>query len=217
MQVQTINTPWRDRREAGYLLGHKLDIYRYHDSVVVGIPHGGVEVASAIAEVLHIPLDVMPCRTIPHPADSRRSIGSISGDEVYIHDCSHTIPQDYISHQIATFRWEMMCENRQYHRTTGKPISLKHRQVILVNDELVCSDSMITCLRSIRNQNPSKIIVAVPVISVEAADVIGAEADEVIFLKKEVFPEFQDVYFVNNPTVDNVGIENLLEVSKYIR
>jgi putative phosphoribosyl transferase len=213
MQVQTVNAQWYDRREAGYLLSRSLDVYQGSNSVVVGIPRGGVEVASVIAEELHLPLEVMPCRTILNPADNRKNIGSVSEDEVYIHDCEHTIPQDYICHQITKLRRIIAAENRKY-RGNGEPAPLTNRSVILVDDVLTCSDTMITCLRSIRKQNPLRIIVAVAVISMEAAIVIDAEADEVIYLKMETFPESPGAYFVNFPRVDDADVKELLEVSK---
>lgn len=213
MQVQTVNALWYDRREAGYSLSRNLDVYRCSNSVVVGIPRGGVEVASVIAEELHLPLEVMPCRTILNPADSRKNIGSVSEDEVYLHDCAHTIPQDYICHQVTKLRRMIASENRKYHGN-DKPVSLTNRSVILVDDVLTCSDTMITCLRSIRKQNPSKIIVAAPIISTEAAIVIEAEADDIIYLKMAPCPESPDAYFVNFPRVDDADVRELLEVSK---
>lgn len=223
MKILEIDTLWHDRRHAGYLLSRKLDIYRSDASVVVGIPRGGVEVASVIAEELHLPLEAMPCRAIRNPADNRKHIGSVSEDEVYIHNCPHTIPQDYISHQIAMLRYSISSENREYH-LNDSPVSFRNRQVILVDDVLTSSDTMTACLRSIRKQRPSKIIVAVPLISAEAASLIGAEADEVCFLKMETFPEQPDAYFANYPGVikearlkndeDYVRI-NELEIAKW--
>ena len=65
----------RDREHAGQLLSKKLSEYKRSNSVVIGIPHGGACVAYAIAECLELPLELMPCRKMKHPADHTKNIG----------------------------------------------------------------------------------------------------------------------------------------------
>lgn len=52
--------PFADRAEAGRILAGKLSAYANRsDVVVLGLPRGGVPVASAVAGGLHVPLDVL--------------------------------------------------------------------------------------------------------------------------------------------------------------
>ncbi|HEU5290158.1 MAG TPA: phosphoribosyltransferase family protein, partial [Cyclobacteriaceae bacterium] len=202
----------RDREEGGYLLSRKLVSYKNSNAVVIGIPHGGVCVAAAIAEQLSLPLEAMPCLKIKDPADSGKNIGSVSEDEVFIHDGEQTIPQDYVFHQIAHLRNIILHEKTNY--DTGKHIGLRYRPVILVDDVLTFSDTMMACLLSIRKQNPMKIIVAVPVVSAEAAQIISAAADDLQFLKIEASLGSPKTYFENFPRVDEQRVKELLEISK---
>lgn len=213
MLQTAMNTMFQDREEAGYLLSKTLSSYKDSNAVVVGIPYGGACVASAIAEALSLPLEVMPCRTIMHPADAQKTLGSVSGDDVFLHDCAHTIPQDYIYHQIALLRNSILHANKRYYGE-DKPVSFRYRPVILVDDVLVSSDTMMACLRGIRKQHPLKIIVAVPVVVAEAARIVRAEADEFVFLKMDPFVGRPQEYFVDFPKVDKLTVKELLDASR---
>jgi putative phosphoribosyl transferase len=51
--------PFANRAEAGRMLASKLAGYSgRRDVIVLGLPRGGVPVASAVANALHVPLDV---------------------------------------------------------------------------------------------------------------------------------------------------------------
>ena len=51
---------FKDRMHAGELLAGQLKAYaRRPDVIVLALPHGGVPVEYAVAEALHVPLDVL--------------------------------------------------------------------------------------------------------------------------------------------------------------
>src|SRR5690349_8400541 len=95
------DTVLENRVRAGLSLAKKLTTYEKTNSIVIGIPHGGMVVAAAIASDLHLPLEVLPCRRIKHPADSNKNVGAVCLTEVFMHDSYDCIPQDLIAHQIA--------------------------------------------------------------------------------------------------------------------
>ncbi|HEY0653025.1 MAG TPA: phosphoribosyltransferase family protein [Chryseosolibacter sp.] len=209
MRQVIMSALFQNREEAGYQLSQALSEYRNTNSTVVGVPHGGVSVASVIAEALSLPLEVMPCRKIKHPADPKKSIGSVSESEVYVHDCSHTIPQDYVYHQIVLLRNGMSAERKKYYGPE-KPQSLRYRTVILVDDILSTSDTILACLRDIRKQNPLKVVVAVPIVGAEAARVVSTEADDLKFIKMEPALASPHEYFAAYPRVNDEEVKALL-------
>lgn len=208
-----INTLLQNREEAGYLLSKQLASFKNSNAVVIGIPHGGVCVAAVVAKQLSLPLEVMPCRKIRHPGNNIKHIGSVCENEVYIHDCSRTIPQDYIHHQIVLARNSIIHETEMYNGSR-KRADLRYRPVILVDDVLAVSDTMIACLRSVRKQNPLKIVVAVAVASAEAAYVVSTQADEVQYLGIKLPSIPARKYFVDFPRVDERRVKELLEKSR---
>ena len=73
------NQRFRDRREAGELLGAAL-VTRYaglSDLLVLGLPRGGVPVAHAVAVALGAPLDVFVVRKLGVPGQEELAMGGI--------------------------------------------------------------------------------------------------------------------------------------------
>jgi putative phosphoribosyl transferase len=213
MEATCLDTRLQNRNEAGVLLSKKLAAYKNSDAVVAGIPHGGVCVASVIADKLSLRLEVMPCRQVRNPGDSKNSIGSVSADDVFMHDCPYTIPQDYISHQIVLLRNAIAFENKGYYGDS-RPASLRHKIVILVDDVLQSSDNVMACLRGIKKQDPLKVIVAAPFVSVEAARILSAEADDVVFLDMKNSIGSASNHFIDFQKIDEIKVKEVLRASR---
>jgi putative phosphoribosyl transferase len=213
MQPIILKTRLQDREEAGHLLSEKLSAYKNANAVVVGISRGGICVASVIADALFLPLDVILCREIKHPANNNKNIGAVSAAAVFLAESSQTIPQDYIYHQILLLRNAMAHESNVYHGVDN-PASLQYKTVILVIDVLRSSETMMACMREIKRQMPLKLIVAVPLVTAEAARVVGAEADNILFLKMEPSIESPRDYFVDFPTITEEKVIELLRSSR---
>lgn len=212
--IESETSIWIQSREhAGLLLGKKLHAHKNTNAVVVGIPHGGVCVAAALASVLCLPLEVMPCRKIKHPGDRKKNIGSVSIDEVFIHDCPHGVPQNYIYHQILSLRNAIEEEDKYYHADRNR-VSLSGKTIILVDDILKSNDTIISCLRSIKKQRPFKVIVAVPVASEDALKMLRLEADHVVCLRVDRFIASGEEYFSAFPKIDQGNVRNLLNTSR---
>jgi putative phosphoribosyl transferase len=93
-------------------------------------------------------------------------------------------------------------------------VSLRHKTVILVDDVLKSSDTMMACLSGIKKQDPLKVIVAVPFVSAEAARTIGAEADDLVFLELKHSIESASDYFIDFPKIDKEEVKEMIRVSR---
>lgn len=206
-----IETKFRDREHAGNLLARRLEAYRSSDAIVVGIPAGGVAVGAAIARVLSLPLAVLPCRKIQHPVDNNKTIGSITADEVFLRHCSHTIPQDYISHQIALLKNALKHDRHRY-SSDEVSTSFFYKTVILVDDVLLSGDALLAGIRGLRKQMPLKIVVAIPVVSAEAARIVRGEADAIVFLRMDNGTGSPDDYFSDFSEVDPCEVNGPFQV-----
>jgi putative phosphoribosyl transferase len=201
----------RDRTQAGQLLCEKLKSYKDTNAVVVAVPHGGVPVAYPIAQLLNLPLNVIPCKKIRHPANKTKSIGSVSLDEAIVHEQGHDIPQDYIARQIQD-QFRLLKEQKE---EFSKNLSThtKGKIVILVDDRLKTGDTLLASIRSLRKQRPEKIVVAVPVVTLEGVQHIQQEVDDIVYL--EMSPDVTSVikYFEDLPIVEPDETIELLKKS----
>jgi len=202
----------QDREQAGYLLGKKLSVYKNTDALVVGIAHGGAVVAYHLARTLKLSLAVVPCRKIKHPASNSQTIGSVSIDDVLIHEDVHDIPQDYIYHQVLMSRIGIEREFNFYYANKPRP-EFTAKTVIVVDDMLQDSDALLACLRSVRKQKPHSLVVAVPAVAFSALRVVKEEADDVVFLR--MVSGFDSVRTIYNslPSVKEEEVRDLLSRS----
>lgn len=202
------NIVLHDRNTAAQALGERLLAYQNSNAVLVAIPCGGVPIGFHLASFLHLPLEVVPCRKIKHPAHHHKTIGSVSLDEVDVHEECRDLPQDYVSHQVAMLRYSMDASNKFIHRDV-KALSLKGKPVIVVDDILLSGDTMLSCLRSIKKQKPEHLIVAVPFATPYALEKIAPLVDQLIFLQKET--ERADTYYHQWKQVTEEEVHHLFQ------
>ncbi len=174
-----------DRKEAGRLLARKLSSYKETDSIVFGIPSGGVPVASEIAKALSLPLDLIIVRKIQIPYNPEAGFGAVGPDgkvifnEILLNRLNLT--DDEIREQVKN---TMDVIQRRDHLFRGdRPYSqLKGKTVILVDDGLASGYTMLSAVRFIKKHSPEKIVVAVPTASKRTIDYILPETDELLCL-----------------------------------
>ncbi len=201
-----------DRADAARILGNKLKVYRDKtDAVVIAILAGGVPIGYHLSALLNLPFDIIPCKKIDHPSKMGKTIGSVTLNEINIHDDTD-IPGDYTHHKVRKIQNELIARHNLYMQDR-KPISLKGKTVILVDDRLKTGDTMLACLRSIKKQNPSKIIVAVPVTTLAASHQIIGEVDDFISVVKTFDIQHTDDFYENLPRVSDSDVKHFLDLA----
>ncbi len=174
---------FQNRTDAGQFLAEKLSEYANRsDVVVIGLPRGGVPVAYEVARKLHAPLDIFVVRKLGVPGHQELAMGAIaSGGVRVLNDdvLSYlNIPEDIIELVVESEQREL--ERREFeYRGDRRALDLRNRIVIIVDDGLATGSSMRAAVRAVREQHPSKIVVAVPVGARETCDSFKREADTV--------------------------------------
>lgn len=176
-------TAFENRQHAAYLLAERLLKYRSTDAVLVAIPRGGVITGYYLSQLLGIDLEVLPCKRLRNPADVSQSIGSVTANEVILHEGDHDIPQNYVYHQVKMLQRALEREQAQYY-PASRPASLAGKTVIVVDDFVTTGDSILAVLKSVVRQKPGKIVVATPVIAEDALQNLYNVCDEVIYLRQ---------------------------------
>ena len=180
-----------DRAEAGRALAAELAAWRAAaDTVVLGLPRGGVPVAYEIAIALGLPLDVLVVRKLGLPWQPELAMGAIaSGGAVVVNqDVLRYLPADGNAFEAVRAREQRELERRERdYRGERPPLDMRGRTGILVDDGLATGATMEAAVRSLQAVGARRVVVAVPVASVEARDRIAAVADEIVCLEA---PEF---------------------------
>lgn len=174
---------FKDRAEAGRFLAKQLAQYANDPNVVVlALPRGGVPVAYEVAQALKAPLDVFVVRKLGLPGNEEYGIGAIaSGGTRVLNDefVSYLrMPVELIDKITATQRAELERRERLY-RDTRAPVDVTGRTVIIVDDGLATGSTMRVAVKALRQKNPKKIVVAVPVGSREVCDSFRKEIDTI--------------------------------------
>jgi putative phosphoribosyl transferase len=200
---------FRDRKHAAHLLAEKLDYYKNSDAIVVAIPRGGVPVGHHLAQALQLPLDVIPSRRIKDPAYSNQTIGSVClGGSDFVENM-YDIPQDYIYHQVTMIKYSLRCQYKFY-RGNDTPICLKGKTVLLIDDKLNCENQILASVRSVRSQQPQKIIVAAPVASAYALRRLQNENCDVVCLIAPSRTNAMEAFYEYLPPVTDNEVKELL-------
>lgn len=175
-----------DRAEAGRALADALAGRRgAPDTLVLGLPRGGVPVAFEVAHALDLPLDVLVVRKLGLPWQPELAMGAIaSGGALVVNDqVVRYLPADSDALEKVRVREQAELERRERdYRGDRPPLAMAGRTGILVDDGLATGATMEAAVRALQSLGARRVVVAVPVASPEARDRIAAVADEVVCL-----------------------------------
>ncbi|MGB2696910.1 MAG: phosphoribosyltransferase family protein [Candidatus Zixiibacteriota bacterium] len=153
--------------------------------IVLGIPRGGVPVGYVLAKTLGCELDTIVLRKIPIPSDPEAGYGAVTVDRTVILN-QEMLPYLHLSKEemeqgIEEIYQEVKRRNQIYRKGMPFP-ELKGRSVILTDDGSATGYTMLTAVKFCQKEKPKEIIVAVPIASDSAAELIRPQADQFIVL-----------------------------------
>ncbi len=175
---------FRNRREAGRLLVRRLSQYKNQkDVIVLALPRGGVPVAYELARELGAPLDIFIVRKLGVPGHEELAMGAIaSGGVRILHEgimLEFGIRADILD-EVSRREQAEIARREELYRGTRPAPSVEGRTVIVVDDGVATGSTMKAALAAIREQHPSRLIVAVPTAPAETCAELQNTADEVV-------------------------------------
>jgi putative phosphoribosyl transferase len=204
---------FENRFDAARQLVPKLIQYKSNpDAIVIAIPRGGLQLGSVLAHELKLPLDVIFTKKIGYPGNPEYAIGAASLSHALIAPDFANSPelQPYIQQQITQIR-ELLQRRSELYRA-GKPSpDLANKTVIVVDDGVATGNTLIATLLLIKQENPQKIVVALPVGPIETIARLRQYADEISCLKTPV--DFMSVgqFYEDFTQVDDQAAIRLLQ------
>lgn len=183
---------FKNRQHAGQLLARRLAPYaRRADVTVIGLPRGGVPVAAVIAEALGLPLAALIVRKLGVPGHRELAMGAVASGGLCVlqPDTVRMLHIDSAAVERA-MRDEMReIERRQaaYGPRVVDPESgagLRGRVLIVVDDGLATGATMWAAIQVLRQAQPARLLVAVPVGAADTCAALRAEVDELVCLQE---------------------------------
>ena len=175
---------YRNRSEAGKYLAAQLTSYADRDDVLVlALPRGGVPVAFEVAKELRAPLDIFLVRKLGLPGHEELAMGAIATGGVRVLNDDVVdyleISDEVIDLIAAKELKELERRERAYRGNRPEP-EVRGKTVILVDDGLATGSTMRAAASALRQQDPARIVVAVPVSAPETCDEYKMGVDEII-------------------------------------
>lgn len=154
-----------NREEAGKLLADKLLEYsNLKNAIIIAIPRGGVPVGYEVAKKLRLPLEIVLSKKIGHPYNKEYAIGAVTLKNKILGEAAYEVSNEYIKEETEHIR-DILKQWHQWYYGDKKPLNLKDKIVIIVDDGVATGNTLISCVQLIQQQEPSEIIVALPVAS----------------------------------------------------
>lgn len=197
---------YADRNEAGRLLAERLTGYSGEDTVVVGLPRGGVTVAAEVADRLGCDLDIIMAGKLRAPYNPELAIGAVTEDgQVYLNTDavrSLRIPPEYIEEEKKA-RLETIKERLALYRKVKPKVDLNKKTVLIIDDGLATGSTMVSAIQAAHADGAARIVVAVPGGPSDTVEIIKAmaEVDSVVcpampepfFAVSQLYADFRQV------------------------
>src|SRR6185503_8306313 len=155
--------------------------------IVLALPRGGVPVAFEVAGALSAPLDVVLVRKIGAPRQKELGLGAVvDGPHPQIvlnEDVVRAVQpgDEYIQAEAGREIAEIE-RRRDLYRRGRPPLDVRRRTVIVVDDGIATGGTMKAVLKALRELQPKKLVLAVPVAPADSIAELSPLADDVIVL-----------------------------------
>jgi putative phosphoribosyl transferase len=172
-----------DRTDAGQRLAARLGHLRGQPVVVLGLPRGGVPVATEVANALGAPLDVIVVRKLGVPFQPELGMGAVGEDGVRVINPEVVAAARVTATELAAVekreRAEVARRASRYRGERGRA-PLTGRIAVIIDDGIATGSTARAACQVARALGAARVVLAVPVAPPGWQERIGRDADEMI-------------------------------------
>ncbi len=183
-----------NRTDAGRRLAARLARLPREHLVVLGLPRGGVPVASEVAAALDVPLDVILVRKLGVPYQPELAMGAIGEDGVRIINEEVVRRADVSVPEFEAVesreRLELARRAARF-RGSRHRVALTGRTALVVDDGIATGSTVRAACEVARAHGATRVIVAAPVAPPGAVEHLRPAADEIVVLSSP--PSFRAI------------------------
>ncbi|MFC0432015.1 phosphoribosyltransferase [Kutzneria buriramensis] len=196
---------YANRREAGRRLANEL--VGVGEATVLGLPRGGVPVAYEVAAGMNLALDVIVVRKLGVPGRPEVAMGAIGEGGAEVVDepfrrLAHVTDSEFEA-VLAKEHAAMARRVRRYRQTVPR-LDLTGREAVVVDDGMATGSTARAACQVARTLGAVRIVLAVPVASVDALAALRPAVDELVCpLCPEEFGAVGQWYEDFRPTTDD--------------
>ena len=176
---------FENRIDAGKRLADAMGRFAGEQTVVLGLPRGGVPVAREVAAVIGAPLDVLAVRKLGGPRHPEFAVGAIgeSGVRLVDDDAVRATRLGEIELEVVEEDARLELARRlSLYRGGRAALDLAGKRALIVDDGVATGASAIVASRVARRLGAREVVVAVPVAPQGWERKLEAEADWVLAL-----------------------------------
>lgn len=202
-----------DRTEAGRALAKQCRHLKSPDTVVLGLPRGGVPVACEVADVLGAPLDVIVVRKVGVPWQPELAMGAVGEEGVEVRN-GDVIRQAGVSEadllRVQSRERDVVSRRARQLRRNRVRQPLQGRTAVIVDDGIATGATAQAACLVAREHGARHVVLAVPVAPARWVESMGRAADEYICVASpEPFSSVGQWYRDFTPVSDEDVVECL--------
>lgn len=205
---------FRDREEAGKILGNELRRFRGPSTVVLGVPRGGVVTARAAAGELEADLDVVLAHKMRTPGHPELAMGAVS-------ETGRTIVNEALINDLGIARADIEAEKTRQlleikrrsdvFRLVLPKIPLEGKTAIVTDDGVATGATTEAALWAVREERPKALVAAVPVGPDDTIRRLAEIVDEMICLRSPQFFMAVGQFYQHFEAVSDADVVEILK------
>lgn len=199
------------RLDAGEQLSDHIQVNDPKNTVILGLPRGGVPIGLIIAKNHGVAFDVVLAKKLVHPKHSEVAIGAMADDTEPMISPQFEVEQDWIDSEISRVKDENTKRRALYNEVIQHQ-TIEGKDVILVDDGIATGSTMFAAIRAVKAKNPKSITVAVPIIPKQTYYALEENVDNICYVAvPSHFLGSVGAYYRNFPQITDDEILDMLK------